>query len=518
MANTSIQHPTNRHGFTLTELMVSIALVLILLLAINMIFDMTSKTIGGGQALSMLTRDGRAAESAFADDFKNILPPSRQPVLAIWSAVEAKFADGNDERADLDADAMTVDVDENGIEGEPYGTVRGERLPPTVPNTRVHRTDMLSFFMAGRYVRGTGTATGGTPLVDHETSREAWVQYGHSIGSDFKNGASRRLDMDSFDTNQAYANNWILARTLVLLRDPKGTPSAGGANTAWRDSNLAPPPYDFSPLTWQSEDGNGKKAYTSVADVADTTIDAYLAKVNAYKTSAANTWLFHVTNFPLFRVVTDPAPDVTNGIRNDELARMMPIFLQGCTQFIVEYAGDFLDQNPANGLPYATTGVYWDSVTQSDRGTDNEIDFVVDTVTKEKSIRWYGFPRDVNGDGAVTFDADVVPLRDLWNEVVPGGAAPFERFPNADARTSDTFPFATNKVSVGWVNPATVPPQDYTPAMVSLTDQGRSHAYYCVWEPGMRRPKLIRITVTIVDPNNRLSEGQTYQYIFKVPE
>ena len=49
-----------RRAFTLIEVMISIALVLILVLGINQVFKLTSDTVGAGQALASKARDYRA--------------------------------------------------------------------------------------------------------------------------------------------------------------------------------------------------------------------------------------------------------------------------------------------------------------------------------------------------------------------------------------------------------------------------------------------------------------------------
>ena len=44
--------------------------------------------------------------------------------------------------------------------------------------------------------------------------------------------------------------------------------------------------------------------------------------------------------------------------------------------------------------------------------------------------------------------------------------------------------------------------------------------YVCAWGPGAdpgTLPKLIRITVAIDDPNGRLNNEQTYEYVFPLP-
>jgi hypothetical protein len=51
--------------------------------------------------------------------------------------------------------------------------------------------------------------------------------------------------------------------------------------------------------------------------------------------------------------------------------------------------------------------------------------------------------------------------------------------------------------------------------------QANEH-YTAVWGPdtdalGIKRPKMIRIIATVDDPNGRLSDGQTFEYVINLP-
>ena len=61
---------------------------------------------------------------------------------------------------------------------------------------------------------------------------------------------------------------------------------------------------------------------------------------------------------------------------------MAPYFLQHCSQFIVEYAGDYMQQDVNGNM----TGL----------GPDGQIDYYLDA-NGNKHIRWYGMPRSSTG-------------------------------------------------------------------------------------------------------------------------
>ncbi len=75
-------------------------------------------------------------------------------------------------------------------------------------------------------------------------------------------------------------------------------------------------------------------------------------------------------------------PLIQSPISAAALAEMAPYFLQHCSQFIVEYAGDYLQQDINGNM----TGL----------GPDGQIDFYLDA-NGNKHIRWYGMPRSSTG-------------------------------------------------------------------------------------------------------------------------
>jgi hypothetical protein len=267
-------------------------------------------------------------------------------------------------------------------------------------------------------------------------------------------------------------------------------------------------------------------------------------------------------------------PFVAKPITADNYAQQMPVFLPGCTQFIVEYAGDFLDQeNDGNSNFYGQVkNVYFELPWQLPAGsplpadyvepkTDGEIDYILDwtdsnnnglidsaaeRASVKKRIRWYGLPRDVDGNGIIlggaaasntvnsNFLKDVVPLRDvayaasfstvpelvakarfrglLRSPQMANSGAPFERIGpqrivGKDAQSmaqegvqskNQTLRMLANYAAVG--NPG-MQPDDY---------------YTCVWTYKDRKPSMFRITIVVDDPGGRLSDGQTFEYVFKV--
>jgi hypothetical protein len=201
----------------------------------------------------------------------------------------------------------------------------------------------------------------------------------------------------------------------------------------------------------------------------------------------------------------------------DELALTVPFLQRGVTQFIVEFAGDFMNQKADGTLRDPTNAQ-----------PDGEVDFVMrrDPVTGQvvKQIRWYGMPRNVDTiddtKGPMIRGApankstpnnmiDVVPVRDVCKSASVG----LLNMSLADKSNMEHFVNATGGNTCGAQSTA-----NYA-AVGSMPPGAR---YICTWTPRMlasgRGPWLIRITMTITDPNGRLPEGQTVQYVFSLPQ
>ena len=160
-------HAKRHTGFTLTELLVAIGLIVVLMLAVNVIFTTTANTVGSGQALSGAMRDLRSVQAIIKKDLDGAAI-SDGPFFMIRSSVQTAFKNQKDQLADVDQSVLTVDL-----------TGAGEG-PITVTDygTRTFRTDFLGFFSGSGQVfqRQTGTdAQFAAPMA----SSEAYVWYGH---------------------------------------------------------------------------------------------------------------------------------------------------------------------------------------------------------------------------------------------------------------------------------------------------------------------------------------------------
>ena len=548
----SARRPENPAGFTLMELMVSIALVLIIILGVNTVFRITSDTVNGGMALASASRDQRAATAVLSADLHNAAL-EQGPCLIVRSERIGAFRNRADEQADRDATAvsgvLTVDLNGNNQEGETNAP--GERVSVATLNNRNHRVDRLMFFRTGLFRRQTGS--GGT-YVDDETSTEAYVWIGHvrqpnnrSVNTAQTGGTNAAYynpgapDSDSTtagdrNDNNRYATQWILGRSVTLLREtPLGT-FPPTQNNYFDDVPISTT-LNLSPLSpgTMSRAPNPQRFSWSRYDVAQTSISQFRNKVSLYAS-------IHETNPPSDprmywwnllsdeRFVAFPYPD--RPMTPYGVARTVPVFLPGCTQFAVEYAGDYLKQNPE-------TGVIEGTYLQGPSGVDGVVDFIVvptdhpeyvnapyvgsyKTDYRTRRVRWYGMPRNVDtSDDRVGVPMvrgqgpdpdrylDVVPLRDILATVsdpaMLGGR---------DVETDRNF-FERNtyRGETGYLPPAA----NYAATMPP--DQ----KFVLAWGPSdlvkgsLTKPKMLRFTLAVDDPNGRLTEGQTFEYVVDLP-
>lgn len=579
-----------RHGklaFTLIELMISIALVVILMLGITKVFTLTSQTAGATNQMSSAMRDARSAQAIMYQDFSSAVRTDA-PFMFFRSITQPAFRNKADRDSDRDFDPtastvaqqnqiLSIDLDGNNIEGE--AAVPGERISPTTYNYRNHRLDVVSFFARHRFQRQTGGAASGTtvtagPLVSPMNANEALIWYGHLWLPNNNNvwptpaQFSPPIPSDTFpgqsdvskNPNNYYATQWILGRVPILLAAPdlngeirdltigsgplvSGTPQHFLVTDTNIADNLPMSPLQAGSYEWTKSTGYAPgtanaQLQESRYDLAGTTINAYRNQLYNLITKApyigpgAIPWWDH---FMCYDVVQIPggltggrfqaSPFFSNPIDAQKTSRMAPVFLPACTQFMVEYAGDFLEQdtNPNSATYGQVTNAYWDIDPNTAPKTDGEIDFVVNKVTKTRSIRWYGLPRDVDGNGTILNDGnaadqlpDVLLLRDVIQSAasddasapIPASLSSKIKSIKADAAVPQgvSAPFERTLLAKGFADYAS-----------SNGFNSTNFSYTCAWGPTDRKPKMIRIIMTLDDPGAKTADGLTYQYVFTLP-
>src|SRR3569623_1728436 len=88
-------HPVGRArrraaGFTLVEVMISVALVLMIIYGVSRVFKMSTDAVGANQAISGMVRDNRAVQTPLSEDFRTSLDDSPLFLISSRVAVEGR--------------------------------------------------------------------------------------------------------------------------------------------------------------------------------------------------------------------------------------------------------------------------------------------------------------------------------------------------------------------------------------------------------------------------------------------
>jgi prepilin-type N-terminal cleavage/methylation domain-containing protein len=600
-------------AFTLIELMISLAMVLILILGINFVFRSATDAVGAGQALNGINSDAQSAQPVLFGDFQNV--SKNPPCFIISSQLVTQFLNSDD--AKTGSDPTIIITDNNG------GTTAGGKvtignggaatagyLSPALLNSRNHRCDILQFFAHGLYQRRSGND--GT-YFGPESAQDAYIEIGHAAlptngltafygPSSLPNattGVYNGATVTGVPRIGAYASDWVLARRVTLLKDPASITTANEVYYSNAGTPVQSTGTNFSlnmaPLSYGSLDNNSTPALrtqfqSSRYDLAGVTPEnfdrnqivaallgwqdggayggtslwwnplVYSFQMNQtqkqppatypnevpYLTSQNNVYFFNApfnyTGVPTL-ATTDPGlwynrpqcnPTVQSPVTAATLAQMAPYFLQHCSQFIVEYAGDYMQQD-ANGN---MTGI----------GPDGQIDFYLDA-QGNKHIRWYGMPRSSTGvphpsdstagktlvlirgfngknigaggtedptaNGALNYFTDVIPLRDYYSMFRDVGGAEWISSPawEPDVNFDPCGDYGAYA--------APIPPTTSNGFQTGMGSTGNYFnnplnppRYVAAWHDDM--PAMIRIIVKVDDPNNKVKDGPWYEYVFKL--
>jgi prepilin-type N-terminal cleavage/methylation domain-containing protein len=576
----------NRSGFTLVELMISIALSLLLVAGINAIFRTTADTVGTGTAAINTARDLRNAFDAIDGDFNGMLDSANQPYLLIYNTNVTGFRDKLDEKTDA---AYGGAQNENNALNE---VVAGAPLPLPTPryqgsqmslrtNNRNHRLDILSFFASGKFRRQTGLSQGspGT-LQGMYTSDIACVRYGHvdlpPLTSNVANAwttPSRYIppgmtqiggtaQTAANNPNGFYGNQFVLGRNAILTAQPQAAGAsnkfvvAGGQRQAYLNPAIPASPSSaqlmvpFAANTTATYTGNGAPLKDSQGanyviqdsriDVAGISATDYLNRVKlAAVTGGPSTpvrfdaWYAPLLSTKPFSTALAPQdtfhfackPWLTRTANVvDDMAVTTPAFIKGCSQFIVEFAGDYATQDMTVANYGKITG----------QASDGILDFDAVAVGPryQNRVRWYGLPRNYpDNNSAAVRNIDVLPIREFFRDTtrsnIPQAKVqrlPFERIGYTAAAAADAFPRQRPQQVRSYV--CAFSPFDLqfplvnedSPATLDLsvvTTAGplpMAKAY-----PKGFMPWMIRLTIRVDDPNGRLADGQTIEYIFNLP-
>lgn len=211
-----------RDGFTLTELLVAVVVLLVIILAVGRIFGTASTVVKLGEANSNLLQEVSAVRGLLKED------------------LEA-----------LDRDGFLV-VQGIAVPNNLWGSTLDRLLDPSRPSTDLIRSDKLMFFTNGLSVSQRFVGTGLVGSTRNPQGLSSQVYYGHGIHLPYVPASASRLDPDRTETpglapwfrgdsiadaivrsirwpfansgpnlniRQPSAPDWVLARQQVILGD-----------------------------------------------------------------------------------------------------------------------------------------------------------------------------------------------------------------------------------------------------------------------------------------------------------
>lgn len=493
--------------------MVSLAMVMLLIVGVYAVFDSATKTVGIGTAVERVTKSQRSLERQFHDDFSCAVPAREMPCVVIYSQQIFAFADQKDRDGNSGLPPNLLDL-RDGTGPKP--------LAPAIYNLRSHRADRIAFFARRSqqpFLRQTGN---NSELVTTGSSSEAWIWYGHlnlpgaSANQFF--GPDRQDQQDC--PNNYFANDWCLGRSAILLDPLVSTRSVPGATFI---------PYDFSgntvltPLGADSRIPGGPFTRQSLCDVAEVSIADFRTGLDNVRGTQGfpSSVIAAALDYRFNALLQVDRTNLAN--MPHQLAQTVPFLQRGVTQFIIEFAGDFISQNTNTGQ----------ILNKDYPSPDGEIDFLIKTVPgapPRKQIRWYGMPRNVDEsddaaqpvirgkprDPSLPNDMlDVTPLRDVCVAASIKWRGEGYPPPNPNIPTNDDIEYLLKGTAP--IRATSIP--DYASVSGGLPAGAQ---YIAIFTPERlsrgRGPRLIRITMVLADPNSRLPEGQTVQYVFALPQ
>lgn len=520
-------------GFTLIEVLVAMGAVAMLAVGIAQIFSVTGKTVSAGRRLSNLSTYAGVLERQLRADLGSV---TRDGFLMIRHDVANR--------------------------GAPIG------LTAVDPSPRARRVDELSFFASGQYTSQREPTLPGR----NAQSTSARIYYGHGLQQDptsatytapvtLSDNNSRAPGFGVAPTGGAtnpnrYAANWILLRHVLLLQSPSNTMPDKNQGTLTVAANeidnvvqvgLQPAVPDLFRTRAQAQrlpaagsiyrEAVRPATASGVVDVAATDLARIRAVVlggektapfaisNEYPPAGQNAFdamvnmqLWMVDSLPAdsdrgYRMRCEATPPNLLGIgwgnpqdyqKTDQAMLSASNFLPRCTEFIVEWSFGQVQADPTAG----------------DVGR----------------VLWYGMERDIDVNGDGTADYRVRPYSDNQSPMY---------FQVATARNGGLFQFGVQKFLInqrmlgnttldplysffGYVDPLWTPPTsgNYFANNVSwlMTDVNRNGQYDLTQGDALlfpdtvpwAWPKMVRITVTLADPNDPKLE-QTFQFIFTLP-
>jgi len=358
---------THRFGFTLVELLVAISITSVMLLFINRLFNDATTAATRGVQTAELVANHRSLAQQLRADFKAMRPPANP------SGVSPTQSTATDPNAGILV-IMHKDINRapDGVPMPAAGggdTFTGEQL----------QSDQILFMRAPSSLEpiapGQKLAYAASGEAAGYTDLNVRVWYGHVERAEFD--GTNWLDTSNLNavnpTVDNFGHQWMLGRHAMFLVDISYTGaliSAIHANGPFATSTVGGytnPADPVSPL----------QTYMSLSDIADTRLSTAASDIGAVTAAIIDTEQagpnagivktimpqvnYRTAVYPMLfgsvRMNVQPVPQGPN-FEAYQVAMTHPIFLSGCSEFVIEFAAD-LDNNGTIETDPVTGAIEW---------------------------------------------------------------------------------------------------------------------------------------------------------------
>ncbi len=403
-------------GFTLIELIVSITIVSMMLFLINRIFFDTTKAVSRGIATSKIIANARAIGDQFQRDF-----------------VDSDSAKYHQVGPTDDGILVILNKSFSGI------TFHDPRANGGLV-TRSVRSDQLMFI----YNNGTASepleplAPGSTGSFSNSTDAPyARIWYGHVLYTEPDGTDPTNTSLGNMNSLNPFGQRWALGRQALFLHE---TLTGVGLSTVHANGMVY-----YSPVVGYTSGttlnaGVVDQLYSGLTDIAyfsfndgssaggvangflvGNALSTALLKAGSGMTAAAYKTQCYDLTYGITRLRVNPRPGGTT-FMSSEIAQMHSLFMTEVSDFIVEFAGDYIDNT--TGATGADSQIDVDRSNPSFPAIDNDMNGVPYTYSGGNIIwysHWVNNPRT-----PASYDSTLPALHQVptgvggFNDATPG--------------------------------------------------------------------------------------------------